>query len=179
MRKENTMRTLFTLVSAGTIAALSMLVASAKDAEQDITLDKVPKAVLDAARARFKGADLLGAAKETDKTKGNQLVYEISLKYKGQRIDALFTPGGEMFLYEAQITARDLPPAVAKTLDEKYPKAIYKLYEQLYKVENKKEKLECYEVQLETADTKKAMEVQVSQAGKIIKAAKASGEGLT
>jgi hypothetical protein len=172
------MRTLFTLVSAGTIAALSMLVASAKDAEQDITLDKVPKAVLDAAKARFKGADLLGAAKETDKTKGNQLVYEISLKYKGQRIDALFTPDGEMFLYEAQITASDLPPAVAKTLDEKYPKATYKLYEQLYKVENKKEKLECYEVQLETANTKKAMEVQVSETGKIIKAAKASGEGL-
>jgi hypothetical protein len=48
------MRTLFTLVSAGTIAALSMLAASAKDAEQDITLDKVPKAVLDADKARFK-----------------------------------------------------------------------------------------------------------------------------
>ena len=172
------MRTLFTLVSAGTIAALSILAGSAKDVEEDITLDKVPKAVLDTAKARFKGADLLGAAKETDKEKGDQLVYEVSLKHKGQRIDALFTPGGEMFLYEAQITARDLPPAVAKTLDEKYPKATYKLYEQLYKVENKKEKLECYEVQLETANTKKAMEVQVSEAGKIIKAAKASGEGL-
>ena len=170
------MRTLFTLVSAGTIAALLISAASAKDMEEDITLDKVPKAVLDAAKARFKGANFLGAAKETDKEKGDQLVYEVSLKHKGQRIDALFTPG--VFLYEAQITARDLPPAVAKTLDEKYPKATYKLYEQLYKVENKKEKLECYEVQLETADTKKAMEVQVSEAGKIIKAAKASGEGL-
>jgi hypothetical protein len=172
------MRTLFTLVSAGTIAALSILAASAKGAEEDITLDKVPKPVLDAAKARFKGANLLGAAKETGEEKGDQLVYEVSLKHKGQRIDALFTPGGEMFLYEAQITARDLPPAVAKTLDEKYPKATYKLYEQLYKVENKKEKLECYEVQLETADTKRATEVQVSEAGKIIMAAKASGEGL-
>jgi hypothetical protein len=172
------MRILFKLVSAGTIAALSILAAGAKGAEEDITLDKVPKPVLDAAKARFKGADLLGAARETDKEKGPQLVYEVSLKHKGRRIDALFTPGGEMFLYEAQITARDLPPAVAKTLEQKYPKATYKLYEQLYKVENKREKLECYEVQLETADTKKAMEVQVSEAGKIIKAAKATGEGL-
>jgi Putative beta-lactamase-inhibitor-like, PepSY-like len=172
------MRILFTLVSAATIAALSILAGSAKDVEEDITLDKVPQAVLDAAKARFKGANFLGAAKETDKEKGDQLVYEVSLKHKGQRIDALFTPDGEMFLYEARITASDLPPAVAKTLDEKYPKATYKLYEQLYKVENKKEKLECYEVQLETANTKKAMEVQVSETGKIIKAAKASGEGL-
>ena len=60
------MHTLFTLVSAGAIAALSILVAGAKDVEEDITLDKVPKAVLDAAKARFKGADLLGAAKKTD-----------------------------------------------------------------------------------------------------------------
>jgi uncharacterized membrane protein YkoI len=172
------MRTFFTLVSAGTIASLSILAGSAKDVEEDITLDEVPKAVLDAAKARFKGANFFGAAKESDKEKGDQLVYEVSLKHKGQRIDALFTPDGEMFLYEARITASDLPPAVARTLDEKYPKATYKLYEQLYKVENKKEKLECYEVQLETANTKKAMEVQVSETGKIIKAAKASGEGL-
>jgi hypothetical protein len=172
------MRTFFTLISAGAIAALSTLAVSAKDVEEEITLDKVPKPVLDAAKARFKGADLLGAAKETDKEKGSQLVYEVSLKHKGQRIDALFTPEGEMFLYEARITARDLPPAVAKTLNERYPKATYNVYEQLYKVENKNEKLECYEVQLETADTKEAMEVQLSKAGKILRAAKASGEGL-
>ena len=49
---------------------LSILVAGAKDVEEDITLDKVPKAVLDAAKARFKGADLLGAAQETTKEKG-------------------------------------------------------------------------------------------------------------
>ena len=176
--KENTMRTFFKLISAGAIAALSILAASAKDVEEEIKLDKVPKPVLDAVKARFKGAELLGAAKETDKEKGSQLVYEVSLKHNGRRIDALFTPHGEMFLYETQITARDLPPAVAKTLDERYPKATYKLYEQLYKVENKNEKLECYEVQLETAYTKEAMEVQLSKAGKIIKAAKASGEGM-
>jgi hypothetical protein len=172
------MRIPCTLVSAGAIAAVLILAASAKSAEEDITLDKVPKLVLDAAKARFKGANLLGAAKETDEEKGGQLVYEVSLKYKGQRIDALFTPRGEMFLYEAQITARDLPLAVTKSLDARYPKATYKQYEQLYKVENKREKLECYEVQLETADTKRTMEVQVSEAGKIITAAKASGEGL-
>ena len=167
------MRTLFTLVSAATIAALSIFGGSAKGAEEDISLGELPKPVLDAAKARFKGANLVGAAKETDSEKGTQLVYEVSLMYKGQRIDALFTPGGEMFLYEAQITAGDLPPAVAKTLDEKYPKATYKLYEQLYKVADKKEKLECYEVQLVTADTKEVMEVQVSEAGKIIKKASA------
>jgi putative PepSY-like beta-lactamase-inhibitor len=176
--RKNTMRTLITLISSGSILAFSILVASAKDVEEDIALDKVPKAVLDAVKARFKGANLVGAAQETSKEKGDRLVYEVSLKHKGRRIDALFTPGGEMFLYEAQITAKELPAAVAKTLNEKYPEATYKLYEQLYKVENKEEKLQCYEVQLQTADTKKAMEVQVSEAGKIIKAVKASGEGM-
>ena len=61
--------------------------------------------------------------------------------------------------------------AVTKTLEDKYPKATYKMIEEVYKVKDKEEKLEYYEVAVVTAEKKK-LEVLVAPDGKIVKAGK-------
>jgi hypothetical protein len=145
----------------GCVLLSSLAVAQA----QDIPLRDVPKPVMDAVKARFKDATVVSAAKEIDEEK--KLVYEVSLKRKDQTIDVILTPAGEIVLFEKSIGLKDLPAAVAKTLKEKYPKATYRILEEFYKVEKKKEILAYYEVKLVTA-ANKDLEVKLTAEGKII-----------
>jgi uncharacterized membrane protein YkoI len=142
-----------------------MLAAFAQADEEKVPLDKLPKAVVDAVKARFPGAELVSAEKETEKGK---TVYEVVIKAKGQKIEVTTTPEGELVEIEKQIAAKDLPPAVTKALEGKYPKAKYEIIEEVIKVEKKSEKLAYYEVLLTTADKKK-FEVSVAPDGKIVK----------
>ncbi len=57
-----------------------------------------------------------------------------------------------------------MPKAVAKTLEDKYPKATYKIIEEV----TKDDKIVHYEVELVTAE-KKGYEVLVDPSGKIVK----------
>jgi uncharacterized membrane protein YkoI len=137
---------------------------SAGEAEEKAELKGVPAVVTDAVKARFKEAELLAASKETEH---DTLVYEVTVKDKGQSIDVTVTPQGEIVMIEKEITAKDLPAAVAKALEEKYAKASYKIVEEITTVEKKSEKLAYYEVLLVTAD-KDALEVQIASDGKIV-----------
>ena len=131
--------------------------------EEKVPLDKVPKAILDSVKARFADGKLTGAGKEVEDGKP---VYEVSLKLNGKNIDVTLTPEGKLLGIEKEIAAKELPKAVAKTLKEKYPKAEYKMVEEVIKVKKGVEKLEYYEVLLVTA-AKKNVEVTVSPNGKI------------
>lgn len=133
-------------------------------AEEKIALEKVPKVVIDTVKKRFPKAELVEAAKETD---GAKVEYEISLKDGETKYDVMLTPEGKITLIEKVIAAKDLPKVVAAALEEKYPKATYKGYEEMTKVIDGKEVLSYYEVLLETAD-KKMLEVEVSPEGKIL-----------
>lgn len=53
-------------------------------------------------------------------------------------------------------------------IEKAYPKATYKLVEAVYEVEDGKEELEYYEVELTLAD-KKEVEVKIKADGKIVK----------
>lgn len=161
--KEDVMRRLMSWF--GTLMGTLLLILSAVAGEEKVPLDKVPKPVMEAVKGRFKGADVTGASKETEDGK---LVYEVTIKHKGQNIDVSLTPEGRMFLVEKEIAAKDLPKPVAKTLADKYPKATYKIVEEIFKIEEKKEKLAYYEVLLMTA-AQKAREVEVTAEGKIVK----------
>ncbi len=148
------------------VAMVSVLLvpAIARAAEEDVKLDKVPQAILDTVKARFPDAKLRGASKETEE---GQLVYEITIKHEGHNIDVTLTPEGKLLLIERQIERKALPDAAAKKLEDEYPKAEYRIVEEIIKVDGKEEKLDFYEVLLVTAD-KKAVEVQVTAEGKII-----------
>jgi len=156
-----------TLVSwfSGGIVVLSLILAMIVGGDEEtISLDKVPKPVLDAVKTRFEAATLTGASRET---KDGKLLYEVTIKDEGRTIDVTLTPEGEIELLEKEIAFRDLGKVAARTLEIKYPKAVYKIVEEVFTVEKKEEKLAYYEVLLETAE-QHALEVQVTTDGKII-----------
>jgi len=133
--------------------------------DEEIPIDKVPPPVMEAVKARFKDAQATGAAKEMDQGK---LVYEVTLQLKGQKIDVILAPEGEILMIEKAIARKGLPAAVAKALDDKYPKATYKILEEVIKVEKKEEKLEYYEARLVTPE-RKDLEVKLTTDGRIVK----------
>jgi uncharacterized membrane protein YkoI len=140
--------------------AMAFSVPAARAAEEKVPLDKLPKPVTAAVKAKFPDAELKGAEKEEADGK---TIYEVSLKSKGSDYDVSLTPEGQIIEIEKTIAAKDLPAAVVKGLDQKYPKATIKLAEEISK-DNKTN----YEVIIETADKKK-LEVVLDPTGKILK----------
>ena len=134
----------------------------------DVALDKVPQPVMEAIKARFTEAKVTGAAKE--KTPEGQEIFEISLENKNlNTTDVTITPEGAIVLIENQITRKELPAPVLKTLEGKYPKARYKIVEQIIDVAAAKEEtLRGYEVILMTPE-KQLWAVELGLDGKIVK----------
>ncbi len=64
--------------------------------EEEIPLDKLPKVVVDALKAKFPGAKLLEAYKETEDGK---TTYEVNLEYKEQEFDVSLTPAGKIMVH--------------------------------------------------------------------------------
>jgi uncharacterized membrane protein YkoI len=133
-----------------------------------VPLDKVPKAVIDAIKGRFPGADITSVEKETEDGK---VVYDIELKHQGRKYEMDIQEDGTIIEIEKEIAAKDVPETVTNALKAKYPKATVKEVMEVNKVKGKKETPDHYEVTLETAD-KKTLEVTVSLDGKTVK-----GEG--
>lgn len=150
------------------LCVLTLAFAAATAARADevkIDLDKVPAAVTAAVKKRFPKAEAVEAAKETD---GDKTVYEVTVKDGGTKIDVTLTPQGVITMIERTIAAKALPKAVTDTLAEKYPKAAFKIVEEVIAVKDGKESLDYYETLLETAD-KKLVEVEITADGKIKK----------
>ncbi len=143
------------LVSAGRLGA----------DEEKFPLDKLPKAVSEAVKKRFPKGEMTEAAKESENGK---TVYEVTVKDGGTKIDVTLTPDGTITMLEKEIAAKDLPKEVTEAVEKKYPKATYKLAEEVIKVEDGKEKLSYYEVVVVTAD-KKTLELEVTADGNIKK----------
>ncbi len=154
------MRTLLGLmVGLGMLALVTSLWAAGD--EEKIPLDQVPEKVIAAVKEKFPDGKLTGAEKEKE---NGEVFYEIALKDKDQKIEVLCKPDGTIVEIEKEIAAKDLPEAVTKAIEEKYPKATLKKAEEVFK----KDKLEYYEVVLVTAK-KKTVEVEVAPEGKILK----------
>jgi hypothetical protein len=159
------------IVSLGASALLFLAVAAHAG---DVTLDKVPAPVRDAAQARFADAKVIGAAKE--KADDGKDLYEISIEDKDKnRMKATFTPEGALSLIEMWIARKDLPEPVAKTLEKKYPKARYVRVKKVIEVVGKEEKLTSYEAVLVTPK-KQIWGVDLATDGKIISTEKKASE---
>jgi hypothetical protein len=88
--------------------------------EQSIPVEKLPKAVLKAAKSKFPKADIKGAVKEVEDGK---TTYEVMLQQKGRSIDIAFHADGTILEIEREVEADDLPGDVKKALKSRYPKA--------------------------------------------------------
>src|SRR5262249_5161441 len=83
-----------------------------------------------------------------------------------RKCEADIKEDGTFINYEKEIAAKDLPKAVTEAVEKKYPKAKMKEVMEINEVKGKDEKLEGYEIVLETAD-KQEVEDTVAQDGKI------------
>jgi uncharacterized membrane protein YkoI len=135
--------------------------------EEKLPLDKLPKAVQDAVKAKFPGAELVSAAKEKE---GGETIFEVALKYKGHKHDVTFKEDGTLVEDEKEIPAEDLPAAVKQTLESKYPKATIKEAEEVTKGDKV-----VYELHLVTAEKQK-VEVVIDPQGKVVKVEKKDKE---
>src|SRR5258708_7808239 len=104
--------------TAAVAAGLLLLVSTAPAKEEEIPLDKLPKVVVDAVKAKFLGAELVKAEKETEDDK---TFYEVELKHKKQTYEVSLTPEGKITEIEREIAVKDLPKAVTEALAKKYP----------------------------------------------------------
>ncbi len=138
------------------------LLAAAAGADDKLKPEDLPKKVQEVVKMRFPGAEFTSITKEKENGKD---VYDIEMKFKGKKAEMDIEEDGTIHNTEMEIDAKDLPAAVSKALEEKYPKA--KILEAM-EGKDAKDKVEAYEVIIETADKKKK-EVELAPDGKIIK----------
>jgi uncharacterized membrane protein YkoI len=133
--------------------------------ETEIKLDDVPTPVMDSAKAKFPGAKMREASKETEDGK---TVFELSMTHEDRKMDVTFQEDGTLVLVETEIAETELPAAVTRAANEKYPGAKIDLAESVKKGPRVKKEVDYYELHMTTAD-KKSVEIEVDAAGKIKK----------
>jgi uncharacterized membrane protein YkoI len=161
---ENTMR--HVALGGLAICALALAALAAQAAEEKVDLKDVPKAVLDAVKAKFPGAKLKEASKEKDKGK---TVYELSIQHEGHKIDVSLTSDGKIVSIEKQIAFKALPKPVADAFKKKYAKAKVSAVEEV--TAGKKI---TYEIHFTVG--KKKMEIVYDPEGKVVNVEEEKGE---
>lgn len=161
--------------ASGLIAAVLLLAgtgASAQERKERLDLDKIPQPVMAALKAKFPKAEIDTWSREKE---GDDIVYDIEFKQEGRKGEADIKENGAYVNYEKEVAAEDLPDAVRKAVDRKYPKATLKEIMEITAVTGKAEELEGYEIILTTADKQDA-EVTVAPGGQILEDS-GTGEG--
>ncbi len=138
---------------------------SVKADEQKVPLEKLPKAVTEAVKKMFPKAELVRA---TQAKEDGEIEYEVTVKLNGKKIDVTVEADGKIESLEKEIDLKDLPKAVLETLGKMYPKAVHKSAEAVFEVEDGKEELEFYEIQLKTADDNE-IEAKIKANGTVVK----------
>ncbi len=155
-------RRLGLIVAGLLVAVLAVGVTLAQDKAKDV--DKIPKAVMDALKAKFPKAEIKKWTKEKE---GDTVIYDIEFTQEGRACEADIKEDGTYINYEKAVAAKDLPAAVTKTVNEKFPKATLKEIREETEVKGKDEKVIAYEIVLVTAE-KKNVEIKVGLDGKIL-----------
>jgi len=127
-------------------------------------LDKIPKAVMDALKSKFPKVEIEKWVKETE---NNQGIYELEGVQDGKKCEADIREDGTILNFEKEFPANNLPAAVKKAVEAKYPKAKMKEVLECTEVKDKKETLTGYEIVVETADKKEA-ELTIAPDGKVL-----------
>ncbi len=150
---------------AAAIAALLLALPATHAQEQDkLELDKIPKTVMDALKAKFPQAEIRKCTKEKE---GDIIVYDIEFTQNEQKLEADIKEDGTIHNWEKQITAKQCPKAVKRAAKKAYPKSTFKEIMEITAVTDGKDALEGYEIVLETAD-KKVLELMLAPDGKIV-----------
>jgi hypothetical protein len=132
--------------------------------EAPLELGKIPQVVIGTLKAKFPDAEIHKWTKEKE---GDIVVYDIEFKQQEQKFEADIKEDGTIHNWEKAIALMDLPEAVKKAAEEKYPNSTYKEIMQITAVKDGQDVLEGYEIVFETAE-KKGVEVTVAPNGEIL-----------
>jgi hypothetical protein len=146
------------------LAALVLVATVSRAQDQAKDVDKIPKAVMDALKSKFPKPEIVKWTKETE---GGVVIYDIEFKQDGRACEADIKEDGTYINYEKAVAAKDLPAAVTKAVEAKFPKATLKEIMEETEVKGKDEKVVAYEIVLVTAE-KKNVEIKVGLDGKIL-----------
>lgn len=149
-------------VFCGAVARHSVANAQEKNAAVDVS--EIPKIVLDALKGRFPKAEI---RKWTQEKEENRVVYDIEFTQDGRKCEADIQENGSYINFEKAIAEKDLPEAVRKGIDTRFPKSTLKEIMEETEVSGADEKLSAYEVVVETAE-KKSVELRLAPDGKIL-----------
>lgn len=136
---------------------------------EKLTEDKIPAKVMKTIKDRFPEAKITSAEKETEE---GAVVYDIELTHKGRKYEMDIKEDGTLIEIEKQVDEKDLPEAVKKAIEAKYPKSKLDDIMEVNKVKDNKETPDHYEIVIVTSDKKK-MELTVSLDGKSVKGGEA------
>lgn len=161
------MRSILFSLAVAAISATT-LVGNVRAEEKEVPLDKLPKVVSEAVKKLYPKAEMLKASEEPDEEEKDEVVYEVTVKLNGKMIDITVDDEGEIELLEKEIDLKDLPKAVSEAALKLYPDTKVKSAEAVFELEDGKEELEYYEVQLKTADGK-IVEGKFKANGKVVK----------
>ncbi|QVL31456.1 PepSY-like domain-containing protein [Telmatocola sphagniphila] len=142
------------------VLAILLQVAGLQADDDKIPLDKLPKAVLEAVKAKYKGAELVEASKEVEK---NVTSYEVIIKFKGEKLEVTLTSDGKIEAVEREMEAKDLPKAVSDSIKAKYDGYTISKVEEVTKGETV-----TYEILVKKGDKK--VELTIGKDGKITEA---------
>src|SRR5262249_39130788 len=162
------MRSIFGGLGVGVLFGLVVAAAPAQTKEEKITVDKLPKKILDAVKSWFPEPEFTSLTKETTDGK---VVYDLEFKYKGKKYEMDIKEDGTVLEIEKEVAPKDVPEAVSKALKAKYPKATVKEVMEVNLVNGKDLKLDHYEVILDIDGL--TMEVTVTPDGKKVEGGEA------
>jgi uncharacterized membrane protein YkoI len=148
-----------------TVGAMTLISVRAQEAE--IRINQLPKAVADAARARFPGAKWHGASRDVEDGK---TYYDIEMTLGDRDMDVSFLADGTLDMVETEVDEDELPAAVSRSIKNRFPGARIKLAEAVREGPVLRKDVDYYELHLATPD-RKSLAVEVDSKGKILKAA--------
>jgi hypothetical protein len=111
------MKTLAALAAVTLGVALSLSTARALADEEDVPVDKLPKAVVKAIKAKFPEAKIEEAVKEEEDGK---TLYELTIEDDDEDLSVTVTAKGKILEVEREIDPDDLPEFVEDAIEAKY-----------------------------------------------------------
>ena len=149
---------------AGFLAVLG-LASGTRAQGGEIPLKRVPKAVMNSAKAKFPGAKIKVASEETED--GKPPVFALAMKHHRQNVDVTFKVDGTVVLVETDVPAKELPKVVLRAVEDRYPGATVRGAESVKKGPEVKKEADYYQFYLLTAGEKPAL-VKVDPNGKVL-----------
>jgi hypothetical protein len=160
MRTKRGMRT---LTAAGFLAVLGLAPVT-RAQEGEIPLDRVPKAVMNAAKAKFPGAKIQQASEETE---DGTTVYSLGMKHQRHDVDVTFKGDGTVVLVETAVPKKELPKVVLRAVANQYPGATLRHAGAVRKGPEVKKTADYYQFYLLSADNK-PRQLKVDPKGKVL-----------